>query len=224
MCHAVPGISGSDINIRFDPGVCSDEGETVDRFHNLTGPVVFGGSSHWESFAHPAVQAIEPIVGVIRLPRLVVFASHDDHLMLSCFLQPHVMEWVGGIPIERGCHRSFGNPRPYHITSVSSLLGVYPDDIVYRGIGSYHYRGGGHNRTSSSCNPTWWSGFDLFRMRAGKDSSAAAFDCLRQTIQIFQRMKLGLLWKPQTRAGFKGFQGSACDTRNLSQSGTVRGL
>src|SRR5215212_6967091 len=100
----------------------------------------------------------------------------------------------------------FGNLYADHVCDVWRLLRVNSDSIVNRRIRRDNNNVTTHHGTMARLNASGLSAFNLGRMSFTEDPAAVAQDCLRQTGEICEWMKLCLPWEPQGYARVKRFE------------------
>src|SRR5204862_6192067 len=78
--HAHARIAGGDVDVVGVHRVLADEGQPVDRLHDLAGPAVLDRPALRPALAGPRLQAGEAAGGVALLAGLVVLAADDQQV------------------------------------------------------------------------------------------------------------------------------------------------
>src|SRR3954470_13429633 len=99
MRHALSGVAGRNENVLRIERIASDEGEIVDRLHNLARPVKLNLSDLRKTLARPAFEPAIPFVAVALLARLMVLAANDQNLMVVQALNSQVVIRIQRVPI-----------------------------------------------------------------------------------------------------------------------------
>ena len=209
--HAHTRVAGHDVDVVLPAGVPADERQAVERFHDLPGPAELHSGDHRKTLARPSLETTVPLLRIIGLPGLVVFATQDQHIVRRLavhVLQPHIVVRIIHVPKQRVRDRLRWDSRADHVRGVRSLLRDYEYAIIDRsvrghddGAGGYHVRTGRH--------PRHLAAFDPIDVRPGKYPAAFFLDRARQARDIFERMESRLIGIADTGAGIEEIEGRA---------------
>ena len=83
MGHPHAGVAGRNVHIVRIAGVFADEGQTIDGFHYLAGPLIFHVLHHGETLARPGLQSSIPRFTIVGLPCSIVLTTDDKHGLFS---------------------------------------------------------------------------------------------------------------------------------------------
>src|SRR5207237_10471158 len=109
-----------------------------------------------------------------------------------------------------------------NIISIGRLLGMDDETIIDRTIGCDN-GGLGLNGVALLCfNPDLLAIFNLDDARSGENATTAIDRRPRHTIEILERMKLGLSWKSKDSISSKFSDWNTIDALDLEQTGPER--
>jgi hypothetical protein len=124
-----------------------------------------------------------PFVCVVRLSRFVIFPSDDQNIVLALVViravEPDVVIRILGVPVEGLCHRAVRHFDPNHIGHVRSLLGMYGDEVIDRGVCRHHHCVSSDHLTAR-CNARRRTAVDLVGVGLGENPPAGAHDRFAQ--------------------------------------------
>ena len=200
VCHAITGVAGGDVRVvvaRIDP----DEGHRVDGLEHLARPAIQHVAHHGESRARPLLELPERLFFVVALARLVVLTTDDEDLVMRIQrCQPDVMIRIEVVPVEATRNRTLRNLHPDHVGAIRCLLGVDGHPVVHRRVRREDERVG-PDRMAVRCLHLRAIVLFVHRVdvRAAEDAASIALDRLCERGDVFQRMKLRLVGKPDRR-------------------------
>ena len=202
-------------------GIATDEGETVDGFHDLAGPTVSHVAQSVEMIACPGGEAGEVRAGFVFLAGLVILAAHDEHLAaFDMSHHAHVVIRILEVPQQHRGKCARRHRESHHVGAIGGLLGVHLHAID-------EGRVGGDDHVSRADLPASVEvhGGDLAfvhprGLHAGLDDSAARGEVARQSPQVFADVELRLARKAQ-RGTVKAHAGQ-CERIDGHQLGEAR--
>src|ERR1043165_1303843 len=116
---------------------------------------------------------------------------------------------IASVPVERTCDRVFRNQYPNHVSHVRRLPGVNRDAIVDRRVRRHHDDFAVNYWSMTRLDARFCPTFDLRRMSMAEQATTIRQARACQTFDVIERMKVGLAWKAQPRAGVERFEWSA---------------
>ena len=212
------GVAGRDVDVLVVHGVVADEGEVVDRLHDLAAPVEFDLLHHREAAARPRLELAVALRRVVRLAALVVLAADDEQIVV----QPDVVVGVARVAGEHLRHRAARHARADHVGHVGRLLRVQRDTVVNWHICRHDERVAGDD-VPADVNERRHAAFDVVGVAVAENAAAHAQDRLREPGEILQRVELTLPREMQARAAIPAVR-RALDEAHVFQAGAVRGV
>src|SRR5687768_10482761 len=204
--HAVSRITRGNVDVLVGPGILPDIGEVIHGLHDLSRPAIVYALDHGEAFPRPFLEAAEwllVIVG-IGLAGLVILSTDDEDLVIG-FLTGRILErlesdvviGVRRVPVQSVRDRAFRNTRTDHISPRRCLLAVNYQPVIDGSIGADDDVVGADDVTLARGDFGGDSIHDFFGVYARIDLATIAQNRARESLQILERMKGRLAWKPQ---------------------------
>jgi len=228
--HSVSRVPGSDVNVLIGAGILADVGEIIDGLDYLARPPVVDALDHWKPLARPFLEAAERLLVIvgIGLAGFVVLAADDEDLVVRFLtrrilglVDPDVVIRIGRIPVESARNGIFRNARADDVRSIRGLLGVDDQPVIDGCICADDDVVGVDHVPFAGRDPGGDAVHDFFGVDAGIDLSAVAENRAGQTLEVLERMKRRLPWKPQGDSRVPEIEWSALDDFGVREAGAV---
>src|ERR1700741_2470871 len=121
-------------------------------------------------------------------------------------------------------HSPLGNPAGYDIGTVSRLLAVDDEPIIYRCVGADDDVVGADDVAAGSGDFSRLTVDDLFGVNSGVDPAAVAKNRAGKSFQVFQRVECRLSRESQRRPAVPETKRNTIDELGVRQSGVVSGF
>src|SRR6476661_1630924 len=230
--HAVARVAGDDVHVVAVERIATGVAQPIHWLHHLARPAVLNAFHGREPGTGPLLQAAQAGVGVVVLPGFVVFAAHNQQVVVDLpaagaglhFLGADVVVRVGRIPEQRLSYRTFGNARPDDVGAVRRLLGVHHHPVVERCV-RRHYDAALRLHLSPifGHHPGRVAAVHFAYVGEGADAPAQPHNGLGQAGEVFQNVKLPLVGPAQAFPSFKTYQARAGQPLHVGEAGPVRG-